>query len=186
MLRRVDHALVGLAVPAMATALVCRVEQDAADRAAGHPAAALVVGRSSRADAAAVPTARSTTSPRRSGLRSASAGSGPASTAWRRCPRAARCCCSPTGCSSAAACRSTRAGRRSARSSAVRPTCPLDALCDRLLAEMLGEGAEDDVAVLAVRAHPVHAPRPAEAGPELVPPVVPLGVLRISRRARGS
>ena len=34
-LRRVDHALVGLAVPTLATALVCRVEQDAADRAAG-------------------------------------------------------------------------------------------------------------------------------------------------------
>jgi serine phosphatase RsbU (regulator of sigma subunit) len=49
---------------------------------------------------------------------------------------------------------------------------PLDALCDRLLAELLGDGAEDDVAVLAVRAHPVHEPRPVEAGPELLPPVV--------------
>ena len=35
MLRRVDHALVGLAVPAMATALVCRVEQEDADRESG-------------------------------------------------------------------------------------------------------------------------------------------------------
>ena len=52
-LRRVDHALVGLAVPAMATALVCRVEQDDAERAAGAAPAALVVGRSSGADAAA-------------------------------------------------------------------------------------------------------------------------------------
>jgi serine phosphatase RsbU (regulator of sigma subunit) len=34
-LRRVDHALVGLVVPTLATALVCRVEQDEADRAAG-------------------------------------------------------------------------------------------------------------------------------------------------------
>ena len=34
-LRRVDHALVGLAVPALATALVCRVEQTSAERAAG-------------------------------------------------------------------------------------------------------------------------------------------------------
>src|SRR3954470_18209905 len=52
LLRRVDHALVGLAVPAMATALVCRVEQDADERAAGlrrlrwssagHPAPMLV------------------------------------------------------------------------------------------------------------------------------------------------
>src|SRR3954451_3144839 len=34
-LRRVDHALVGLAVPALATALVCRVEQDAEEQAVG-------------------------------------------------------------------------------------------------------------------------------------------------------
>src|SRR5215218_11420047 len=34
-LRRVDHALVGLAVAVLATALVCRVEQDPGDRAAG-------------------------------------------------------------------------------------------------------------------------------------------------------
>ena len=45
-------------------------------------------------------------------------------------------------------------------------------LCDRLLEEMLGDGVEDDVAVLAVRAHPVDQPRPAEAGPEWVPAVV--------------
>jgi hypothetical protein len=32
---------------------------------------------------------------------------------------------------------------------------------------------EDDVAVLAVRAHPVHATRPAEAGPELLPAALP-------------
>jgi serine phosphatase RsbU (regulator of sigma subunit) len=50
---------------------------------------------------------------------------------------------------------------------------PLDALCDRLLGEMLGTGVEDDVAVLAVRAHPVREGRPAEAGPEILPPVVP-------------
>ncbi|WP_422678159.1 SpoIIE family protein phosphatase [Blastococcus brunescens] len=49
----------------------------------------------------------------------------------------------------------------------------LDRLCDRLLAEMLGDGVEDDVAVLAVRAHPVGAGRPAEAGPEVLPPAVP-------------
>jgi hypothetical protein len=38
---------------------------------------------------------------------------------------------------------------------------------------MLGEGVEDDVAVLAVRAHPVHAERPLAAGPEMLPPAVP-------------
>ena len=50
---------------------------------------------------------------------------------------------------------------------------PLELLCDRLLAEMLGDGVEDDVAVLAVRAHPVHVARPAEAGPEILPPALP-------------
>jgi serine phosphatase RsbU (regulator of sigma subunit) len=34
---------------------------------------------------------------------------------------------------------------------------PLNELCDKLLAEMLGDGVEDDVAVLAVRAHPMDA-----------------------------
>ena len=48
----------------------------------------------------------------------------------------------------------------------------LEVLCDRLLAEMLGEGVEDDVAVLAVRAHPVDVPRPLEAGSEILPPLV--------------
>ena len=89
------------------------------------------------------------------------------------CRRAARCCCSPTGCSSGAGCRWTTAGRRCARSSPGSAGIPLDALCDRLLAEMLGDGVEDDVAVLAVRAHPVDVARPAEAGPELLPPAVP-------------
>jgi serine phosphatase RsbU (regulator of sigma subunit) len=32
---------------------------------------------------------------------------------------------------------------------------PLSDVCDRLLEEMVGTDAEDDVAVLAVRAHPV-------------------------------
>src|SRR5688500_13639001 len=48
---------------------------------------------------------------------------------------------------------------------------PRHALCDRLLGELLGEGVEDDVALLAVRAHPGHADRPAEAGPERLPRV---------------
>jgi serine phosphatase RsbU (regulator of sigma subunit) len=50
---------------------------------------------------------------------------------------------------------------------------PLDELCDRLLAEMLGGGVEDDVAVLAVRAHAMDAERPADIAPERVPPAVP-------------
>jgi hypothetical protein len=41
---------------------------------------------------------------------------------------------------------------------------PLEELCDGLLEE-LGTDLEDDVALLAVRAHPEDRPRPAEAGP---------------------
>ncbi len=46
-------------------------------------------------------------------------------------------------------------------------------VCDLLLEELVGEGAEDDVAVLAVRVHPADAERPAEVGPEVLPPAVP-------------
>jgi hypothetical protein len=49
---------------------------------------------------------------------------------------------------------------------------PLGQLCDRLLEELVGDGVADDVAVLAVRAHPLDAPRPPEAGPERMPPAV--------------
>jgi serine phosphatase RsbU (regulator of sigma subunit)/PAS domain-containing protein len=45
---------------------------------------------------------------------------------------------------------------------------PLEDLCDRLVAELAAE-SEDDVALLAVRAHPEDRPRPAEAGPEVLP-----------------
>jgi len=42
---------------------------------------------------------------------------------------------------------------------------PLQALTDALLADMVGGHGDDDVALLAVRAHPEDRPRPAEAGP---------------------
>jgi hypothetical protein len=42
---------------------------------------------------------------------------------------------------------------------------PLDEACDTLLARMLPDGHPDDVALLAVRAHPEDRPRPPEAGP---------------------
>ena len=42
---------------------------------------------------------------------------------------------------------------------------PLDQACDVLLERMLPDGHPDDVALLAVRAHPEDRPRPAEAGP---------------------
>ena len=50
---------------------------------------------------------------------------------------------------------------------------PLDDLCDELLARMLPERPEDDVALVAVRLHPQSRPRPAEAGPNRVPDNVP-------------
>ncbi len=42
---------------------------------------------------------------------------------------------------------------------------PLDELCDELLARMLPQRSEDDVALVAVRAFPEDEPRPSEAGP---------------------
>ncbi|SDQ13445.1 SpoIIE family protein phosphatase [Quadrisphaera sp. DSM 44207] len=45
---------------------------------------------------------------------------------------------------------------------------PLEQLCDALLGELQG-AVEDDVALLAVRAHPEDRPRPPEAGPSALP-----------------
>ncbi len=47
---------------------------------------------------------------------------------------------------------------------------PLDELCDRLLDRLLPEEGTDDVALVAVRAHPEDRPRPPEAGPNRLPP----------------
>ncbi|MGY1827576.1 SpoIIE family protein phosphatase [Blastococcus sp. SYSU DS0541] len=49
----------------------------------------------------------------------------------------------------------------------------LDELCDELLDRMLPDAPDDDVALVAVRLHPQDRPRPAEAGPERVPPNLP-------------
>lgn len=49
----------------------------------------------------------------------------------------------------------------------------LDDLCDELLARMLPDDPDDDVALVAVRLHPQDRPRPAEAGPNRVPPGFP-------------
>jgi serine phosphatase RsbU (regulator of sigma subunit) len=62
--------------------------------------------------------------------------------------------------------------RRVAEAVSRRAAAPLAQLCDGLLDELTGGGVEDDVAVLAVRAHPEAGPRPPEAGPELLPPSV--------------
>jgi serine phosphatase RsbU (regulator of sigma subunit) len=50
---------------------------------------------------------------------------------------------------------------------------PLEQLCDELLTAQLADGAEDDVALLAVRAHPVATDRPATAAPRTFPPERP-------------
>lgn len=49
----------------------------------------------------------------------------------------------------------------------------LDEMCDGLLARMLPERSQDDVAITAIRLHPVDRPRPAEAGPRRIPPGLP-------------
>jgi hypothetical protein len=170
-LRRVDHALVGLAVPTLATALVCRVEQDEDDRAAGvrrlrwssagHPEPVLVARDGTAVDLS-VPVGP------------------PLGIGWRG-PRADGTAVMEEG--------STlllftdglferrgellddgraRVAEVVGRSSAL----PLPELCDRLLEELVGTGVEDDVAVLAVRAHPVAGERPPEAGPVRLPPSV--------------
>lgn len=51
---------------------------------------------------------------------------------------------------------------------------PLDDLVDELLLRMLPPEPADDVAIVAVRLHPQDRPRPAEAGPQRVPPTVPV------------
>ena len=54
----------------------------------------------------------------------------------------------------------------------------LDDLCDGVLARLLPERAEDDVALVAVRLHPQDRPRPTEAGPVRVPPTAPAAPVR--------
>ena len=47
---------------------------------------------------------------------------------------------------------------------------PLDRLCDEVLERLFLPDAQDDVAMLALRLHPQDQPRPAEAGPQELPP----------------
>jgi serine phosphatase RsbU (regulator of sigma subunit) len=171
-LRRVDHALVGLAVPTLATALVCRVEQDAGDRAAGlrrlrwatagHPDPMLLLADGTVLDLSAPvgpPLGIGWLGPRSDGL--------------AEMPEGSTLLLFTDGLFERRGVPLDQ-GREQVRDVLARSSgLVLDELCDRLLAELLGEGAEDDVAVLAVRAHPVDAERPPEAGPEILPPAVP-------------
>jgi serine phosphatase RsbU (regulator of sigma subunit) len=171
-LRRVDHTLVGLAVPTLATALVCRVEQTAAERtagrrrlrwaSAGHPEPMLVT-----ADGAVVDLASPVGPPLGIGWL------GPRVDGQAPLPEGSTLLLFTDGLFER---RSVPLDEGRAQVAAILSGCaqlPLEELCDRLLAELLGADVEDDVAVLAVRAHPVHAVRPAEAGPEVVPAALP-------------
>ncbi|RBY96906.1 histidine kinase [Blastococcus sp. TF02-8] len=170
LLSRVDHALVGLGLPAMATALVCRVEQDEAERAAGmrrlnwatagHPDPLLLLPDGRVEDLSAPvgpPLGIGWPGERRDG--SAPMPDGSTLVLFTDGLFERRGLPLDDG----------RAQVRALLASSAGLT--LTELCDRLLAEMLGDGVEDDVAVLAVRAHPARGERPPEAGPEIVPPL---------------
>lgn len=171
-LRRVDHALVGLAVPAMATALVARIEQSAAEAAvgvrrlrwstAGHPDPMLL-----HADGTVEDLEAPVGPPVGIGWL------GPRSDGTVEMPEDSTLLLFTDGLFERRGVPLDE-GRERVREVLGRSAgLTLDQLCDRLLTELLGEDVEDDVAVLAVRAHPVHAERPVEAGPEILPPVVP-------------
>ncbi|MBB3677443.1 serine phosphatase RsbU (regulator of sigma subunit) [Modestobacter versicolor] len=171
-MRRVDLAVVGLDVATLATALVARIEQDDDDRvaglrrlrwaSAGHPMPMLLqadgkvvdlespvgpplgIGWSGfRSDGVAVIPPDSTLLLFTDGLFERRTGD------------------LDTGREALRAVVADLAGES------------LEELCDGLLAALLADGAEDDVAVLAVRAHPVDAPRPLAAGPRSLPPALP-------------
>ncbi|MBW8768021.1 MAG: serine/threonine-protein phosphatase, partial [Geodermatophilales bacterium] len=167
-LRRVDHALVGLAVPALATALVCRVEQTEAERAAGlrrlrwasggHPEPMLV-----DADGTVVDLTAPVGPPLGIGWL------GPRTGGEAPMPEGSTLLMFTDGLFER---RGVPLDEGRAQVTAIlsrSAQLPLNQLCDRLLVEMLGDDVEDDVAVLAVRAHPVHVARPTEAGPEVRP-----------------
>jgi PAS domain S-box-containing protein len=50
---------------------------------------------------------------------------------------------------------------------------PLGELCDRIIERLRPDGLQDDVALVAIRLHRQDRPRPAQAGPQNVPPTVP-------------
>jgi hypothetical protein len=158
-LRRVDLALVGLEIPTMATALVCRVEQTPEDRrsglrrlrwaTAGHPEPMLLQPDGTVVDLAAPigpPLGIGWLGPRGDGEVSMAEGSTlllftDGLFERRGVP--------------------LDDGRAQVRDLLARSAGrSLDELCDVLLEKMLGDGVEDDVAVLAVRAHPMDAEPP--------------------------
>jgi serine phosphatase RsbU (regulator of sigma subunit) len=172
LLRRVDHALVGLAVPALATALVARLELgvDPDGRAlrmlrwstAGHPDPLLLHADGTVEDLVAPvgpPVGIGWLGPRADGV--------------AVLPENSTLLLFTDGLFERRGI-SLDEGRDRVRALLADSSgLGLDELCDRLLTEMLGADVEDDVAVLAVRAHALDAPRPAMAGPQVLPSARP-------------
>ncbi len=171
-LRRVDLAVAGLDVPTMTTALVARVEQDAAERVAGirrlrwstagHPQPMLLLADGTVADLdcpVGPPLGIGSARSREDGEVLLPPGSTLLLCTDGLFERRA------TGLDEGRAALRAALARQAGR--------PLGALCDGLLGEMLCGRAEDDVALLAVRAHPEDRPRPPEAGPERLPGAKP-------------
>jgi serine phosphatase RsbU (regulator of sigma subunit) len=168
-LRRVDHALVGLAVPAMATALVCRVEQTPEERAAGvrrlrwstagHPEPMLLLPDGTVTDLSA-PVGP----PLGIGWR------GPRADGQVLLPDGATLLLFTDGLFERRGVPLDESRDQLRRLLAASREAALDELADRLLAGMVGEGAEDDVALLAVRMHAQDEERPPPRGPVLVQP----------------
>ena len=169
-LRRVDHALVGLGVPALATALVCRVEQDPEEQdlglrrlrwsTAGHPEPMVLYADGTVGDLTAPvgpPLGIGWLGPRSDGV--------------AVLPEDSTLLLFTDGLFERRGEPLDEGRERVRQVLAASVGRPLEELCDRML-ELVDQGAEDDVAVLAVRAHPVDAPRPLEAGPEMLPPAV--------------
>ena len=171
-MRRVDLAVEGLGVATLATALVARIEQDDDDRAAGlrrlrwtaagHPMPMLLLADGSVVDLDAPvgpPLGIGWAGARADGMSDLPPGSTLLLFTDGLFERRAG---------------NLDIGRERLRLAvAALAGESLEDLCDGLLAALLADGAEDDVALLAVRAHPVHAERPAIAGARSVPAVRP-------------
>jgi serine phosphatase RsbU (regulator of sigma subunit) len=147
-LRRVDHAVVGLGLQTLATALVARVEEGAGGpvlrwASAGHPEPVLLGPEGGVTDLSGPigpPLGIGWDGPRSDGSVAVPPGSTLLLFTDGLIERRA------TGLDEGRARLHALVAAEGGR--------PLGELCDRLLAGMLPAGAEDDVALLAVRAHP--------------------------------
>jgi serine phosphatase RsbU (regulator of sigma subunit) len=164
LLRRVDHALVGLDVPALATALVARLELGVGLdgrparmlrwSTAGHPDPLLL-----HADGTVVDLVAPVGPPVGIGWL------GPRADGVAALPEDSTLLLFTDGLFERRGVSLDEGRARVREVLADSRGLELDVLCDRLLAEMLGADVEDDVAVLAVRARAFDGARPVAAGP---------------------